>query len=121
MAREHRRAAVELAPASVRALFTIREFARLATAAADARLLDAATDAGPATADRFAAMLAVLSNGRGVLTPSHSASDDDVVDPYRRSSATYARSMHELEPGIAQVERVVRLAVAAPPANSKMS
>ena len=39
------------------------------------------------------------------------AEDDDVIDPYRRSQATYEASAAQLLPGIDEVERIVRAAL----------
>jgi protein-tyrosine phosphatase len=55
-------------------------------------------------------VLRAVADQRG-LTPSV-AEDDDVVDPYRRSSETYARSAAQLVPALDEVERIVRAALA---------
>lgn len=110
MARDHRREIVELDPARMRSAFTAREFARLAADVSDDELRAAAADAADGR-ERFAAMLAVIAARRGLTLPPASPEDDDVIDPYGRSAATYERSAEELEPGLAAVERVVRLAL----------
>lgn len=110
MAREHRRSAVELAPARMRATFTVREFQRLAEQATDASLRDAAATAGADPHERFRALTAHLASLRGVVAPPVDPSDDDVIDPYRRSERTYALTGTQLDPAIAQVVRVVRVA-----------
>ncbi len=107
MARDHRREIVELAPSHMRSTFSIREFARLAADVSDDELRSAAVGTG--ARERFAAALAVIAGRRGITLPPASAEDDDVIDPYGRSVATYERSAVELEPGLAAVERVVRL------------
>lgn len=111
MAREHRRAIVELAPARLRSAFTLREFARLAEDASDAEILDAASAHTDPSA-RLRAGVAAVAARRGMTAPPASPDEDDIIDPYRRSWATYERSGQQLEPAIDQVVRVVRLSVA---------
>lgn len=112
MARDHRREVVELDPSRLRQTFTAREFARLTADLSDHDLRAAAATAGEAAPprERFAAALGAIAGRRGIALPPASAEDDDVVDPYGRSTATYERSAAELEPGLAAVERVVRIA-----------
>lgn len=113
MARDHRREIVELDPSRTRSAFTAREFARLAGDVTDEELRTAAAGAGDAAGprERFAAALAVIAGRRGITLPPASPDEDDVVDPYGRSAATYERSAAELEPGLTAVERVVRIAL----------
>jgi len=114
MARDHRREIVELDPSRMRSAFTAREFARLSSDVSDDELRHAAASAADGRAggrERFAAMLAVIAARRGLTLPPASPEDDDVIDPYGRSAATYERSAEELEPGLVAVERVVRLAL----------
>ncbi|WP_394278724.1 low molecular weight phosphatase family protein [Microbacterium sp.] len=109
MDRDHRREIVELAPGKLRATFTVREFERLAAATSDDALRAGAVGADPH--ERLRGALAVLAGQRGLVLPPADPADDDVVDPYRRSRETYARSGAQLMPGLDAVERVVRLAV----------
>ncbi|WIM27969.1 low molecular weight phosphatase family protein [Microbacterium wangruii] len=111
MAREHRRAVVELVPARLRSTFTVREFARLAATLRDAELTAAVEATGPDAAARLRAVVALVAGQRGVAHPPAEPSDDDVVDPYRRSWRTYQRSVAQLEPALDEVVRVVRVAV----------
>jgi protein-tyrosine phosphatase len=111
LAREHRRSIVELAPARLRSAFTLREFARLAADTADADILVAA-DAHDDPSSRLRAGVAAVAARRGMTAPPANPEEDDVVDPYRRSWATYERSGQQLVPAIDQVVRVVRLSVA---------
>lgn len=110
MAREHRSYVVKMVPNRLRRTFTVREFARLASTLASTQVQEAARAAGGSAQDRFAAVLRAVNDQRG-LTPS-SGDDDDVIDPYRRSRETYARSAAELTPALVEVERVVRAALA---------
>ncbi|MEZ0140581.1 MULTISPECIES: low molecular weight phosphatase family protein [unclassified Microbacterium] len=111
MSREHRRSVVELAPVRLRAAFTLREFARLAADASDGELREAASHHTDPSSKLRAAVAAVAGR-RGMAPPALSPEDDDIVDPYRQSQATYERSGRQLVPAVAQVVRVVRLAVA---------
>jgi len=108
MAREHRTAAVELAPRMLRRTFTVREFARLATSLSDSELREAAESAGSDVRARLTAVTALIATQRSMVTPP-SPKDDDVIDPYRRSSDTYERSAAQLVPAIDEVARVLRI------------
>ncbi|MBD7958569.1 low molecular weight phosphatase family protein [Microbacterium sp. Sa4CUA7] len=113
MAREHRRAVVELAPARLRSTFTLREFARLAADTTDAEIVAAADGAGTDASARLRAAVASVAAHRGVSLPPADPADDDVIDPYRRSWNTYELSGSQLVPAIDQVVRVVRTAIPA--------
>ena len=109
MAREHRSHVVKMMPNRLRRTFTIREFARLASTLSTEDARAAAEAAGVSPHDRLAAVLRSVVEQRG-LTPS-TAEEDDVIDPYRRSRETYARSAAELVPTLDEVERIVRAAI----------
>ncbi|MBN9177771.1 MAG: low molecular weight phosphatase family protein [Microbacterium sp.] len=121
MTRDHRREVVELDPSRVRTAFTVRELARLAADVSDEELRAAAGSgssgsgsSGPGGADareRFAAALAVVAGRRGLVLPPASPEDDDVIDPYGRSMATYERSADEMAAGLAAAERIARIAL----------
>ena len=91
--RGHRRDIVSMYPRASRITFTITEFARLFdNLLSDAAAVDAVRaqvgSAGVGAAAYGAAVVAAVSARRGLVRPDHS-SDDDVVDPYRRSQKTY--------------------------------
>ena len=108
--RNHRREIVSMYPRASRITFTITEFARLfddllsdATAVDALRAQVGSAGAGAGAADvgvagvraagfgtggYGAAVVAAVSARRGLVRPDR-ASDDDVVDPYRRSQKTY--------------------------------
>lgn len=113
MSREHRRRVVELAPARLRSVFTVREFARLAGDASDDEIRAAAEAAGADAAARVRAASAAVAAQRGMSLPPAHPADDDVIDPYRRSWETYRLSASQLVPAIDQVVRVVTLAAPA--------
>lgn len=110
MAREHRRQIVEMTPSFSRKTFTVRELARLVSGIPDAELLSAADGDSESSdpTERLAAMLRVVAGRRGTLAPA-GAEDDDVIDPYRRSSRTYEVSASQLTAALPPVERLVRL------------
>ena len=113
MTRGHRRDILALAPGRLRATFTVREFARLAEHLSDDDLVTvAAADVGDASA-RLRSVIAHLAAQRGAVVAPADARDDDVIDPYLQSAAVYERSTTQMMPGLAQVERVLRLAFSA--------
>lgn len=111
MTREHRSAAVALAPSRTRAAFTAREFARLADGIDDAAIARATDEAGDDPHARIRAAFALLAQHRGDGVVAADPADDDVVDPYRRSWDTYQLSAQQLLPGIDAVARVIRAAL----------
>lgn len=111
MSREHRTAAVELAPRMLRQTFTIREFARLASGLTDEQITAAADAAGGRPRARLAAVTALVTQQRG-STPPAPAQDDDIIDPYRRSRDTYEESAGQLVPAVDEVARVLRATLA---------
>jgi len=88
MTRAQRGLVVELWPAAVRRTFTLREFARLLSWV-DPAALPAGT---PAERLRAAIPLAVAERGRERTSPD----EDDVVDPFRLSTAVYANSFEQI-------------------------
>jgi protein-tyrosine phosphatase len=88
MTRAQRGLVVELWPAAVRRTFTLREFARLLSWV-DPAALPAGT---PAERLRAAIPLAVAERGRERASPD----EDDVVDPFRLSTAVYANSFEQI-------------------------
>jgi protein-tyrosine phosphatase len=108
MAREHRRAIVELVPAKVQVTFTLRELARLAQSATHDDLMAAAV--GPDAKTRLRGILRHLSSLRGRVAPPTDAADDDVIDPFGRSWTTYQLSASQLVPAVDEVARIVELA-----------
>lgn len=82
MTREHRAAAATEAPATIRRLFTLREFARLAAAGADQ------VDPDLEPVERARALVEAAAGQRGMVRPGQPA-DDDVPDPYGRPADAY--------------------------------
>lgn len=108
MGRDHRRAIVELVPAKVQVTFTIRELARLVQFASHEDLVAAAV--GPDANARLRGILRHLSSLRGRVPPPVDVLDDDVVDPFGRSWATYQLSATQLVPAVDEVVRIIEIA-----------
>ena len=82
--REHRAAAVVLHPRAASRTFTVREFARLLTAADPAAL----PDGDPV--ERMRAMVRAAAMNRG-LVPPDAPGDDDLADPYQGPESVFTR------------------------------
>jgi protein-tyrosine phosphatase len=108
MTRDQRRHVAELAPARLRSTFTAREFARLAAEVSDDDLR-AAVESAPDASRRVRAAAALVASRRGHGL-ARAGSDDDVIDPFRRSWDTYERSAAQLVPALDEVVRVLRIA-----------
>lgn len=103
MSREHRRIIVEITPAAMRRAFTLRELARIGEAL-EPQLEQIVLEAGATTAEEgMRAAIARAAALRGTVAPPSSPEDFDIVDPYRRSDETYARSFSELSPAADRV------------------
>ena len=113
LAREHRRAVVELVPAATRKAFTLREFAHLAVSVLDADLDDATSPLSDGSASsRLRDAVVATASLRGVVEPFDSPDDADVIDPYRQSFDVYEASAAQLVPAVqATVALLKRAAV----------
>jgi len=109
MSREHRSRAVQMMPRSLRRVFTIREFARLASTLSTEDARAAADAAGDDPRERLRAVALAVADQRGLS--EQVADEDDVIDPYRRSQEIYEQSAAELTPAVAEVDRIVRAAL----------
>ncbi|WP_298745186.1 low molecular weight phosphatase family protein [uncultured Microbacterium sp.] len=108
MTAEQRNVAVRMLPRSVDRIFPVREFARLTEALTDATIRAAAATAGRHPRARLVAVVEMVSHRRGGPVRA----SDDVVDPYRRPFSVYEQSAAQLTPALADVERVIRAALA---------
>lgn len=111
MALEHRRAVVELVPRAAAKTFTIREFARIASAVTD-EALRVAVQGGATLEERLRLAVEQIGFSRGEVPPPASPADDEVIDPYRRSDQVYAESAAQLTPAVAEVVSLLRRAAA---------
>ncbi|KTS06636.1 arsenate reductase/protein-tyrosine-phosphatase family protein [Microbacterium testaceum] len=113
MARDHRRLVVESLPAAMRRAFTLRELARIADAI-EPRVPQAVADAGASTPEEgMRAAVGLAAALRGTVEPPASPDEFDIVDPYRRSDETYARSFEELRPAAYRVAEFLTKAARA--------
>ncbi|MEC5200170.1 protein-tyrosine phosphatase [Arthrobacter sp. PL16] len=90
LTREHRSRVVEMAPSLLRKTFTLREFARLISPLEGDASLD--------SPHRWRAILPAAQRNRA-MQPTD-ASNDDVVDPYRRPDEVYQQMVRELVPAV---------------------
>ena len=90
--REHRAAAVRLLPAASARTFTVREFDRLL---ADLSPVSAPGQPAASPAEAGRALVRSAAQHRGRAVPG-APEDDDVPDPYRRSTAVYEACMEVL-------------------------
>lgn len=109
MAREHRSHAVQMMPSLLRRAFPVREFARLSSTLTTDEARAAADAAGSDPHARVQAVLRAVADQRGKAPADQS--NDDVIDPYRRSAEVYQQSADELVPALDEVERVLRAAL----------
>ncbi|GAA1059360.1 arsenate reductase/protein-tyrosine-phosphatase family protein [Agromyces bracchium] len=100
LAREHRRAVVELVPAATRKTFTLREFAHLAAEVTEADLAASVDPFADAPPGGLGVAVTATASLRGVVAPFESPDDADVVDPYRRSAAVYEQSAQQIGPAV---------------------
>lgn len=90
LAREHREAAVRLAPAAMRRCFTLREFVRLA-------------DGGGAPgAGGFGAVVAAAATRRGAAGPVPPA-EDDIPDPWGRPREELYECAREIDGAVSRL------------------
>ncbi len=116
MAREHRRAVVDLRPGLVRSSFTLTEFARLSAGLDVAELAEGAAAPGPGAtvADRLRGVLSLLARARTRYPLSTDWSIDDVPDPIGRAAADYEQSARIIEAAVIEVTRVLTVVAPAP-------
>lgn len=96
----HRARVVELVPSAVRRTVTVTELGRLSGTLAPGAVV------GQDDAARLATLLPAALQER----PRHAGRrhDDDVVDPYRRSAATYRRCYDQILDALAPVQAALR-------------
>ncbi|MBN9612939.1 MAG: low molecular weight phosphatase family protein [Actinobacteria bacterium] len=126
LTRSHRRSIRELLPSASRRVFTLREFGRLA-----AVFGVSPSDASPSTEKALGASWAaqelplpihstieqklpsaieLVTQSRGHLDLPADPRDDDVIDPFQRGRAAYARSTEQLLPAVEAIVGFLRRA-----------
>lgn len=108
MARDHRRAIVQMVPAATRRIFTLRELARI-TEVAEPSLAQAVGDA-ETVEEALRSAVRLAATLRGTLPPPADQDEFDVVDPYRRSDDIYEASFDALVPAAERVARYLTTA-----------
>ncbi len=98
-AREHRAAVVTLVPRALNRTFTLGDLADLARGG---QLAVAADELAATGQSRPAAVAAAAASLRGTVPP-RSATDSDVVDPYRRGRGVYEQMARQIEADLAPV------------------
>ncbi|UNX55358.1 low molecular weight phosphatase family protein [Georgenia sp. TF02-10] len=94
LTREHRARVVELVPAAVRRVFTLRELARLAEQVDPADL-----DPTASPAARLRALVPLAARYRQQVP----AELDDVVDPFRQPPEVFQRALDQIRPAVATI------------------
>jgi len=102
--REHRRHIVELLPRQSRRVFTLREFARLASHVTSQ---DMASRPGQTAANLLRNAVETVAQRRGSLPLLDNPADDDVIDPYRMSDDVYQDSANQLVPAVSATTRLL--------------
>jgi protein-tyrosine phosphatase len=110
MSRDHRRSIVEMRPRATRTTFTLREFARLSDGISDDELVDVAALPLDAVSERLTELVRAVTARRGLVERPLDATDDDIIDPYRRSGDVYRQSAAQLVPAAEIAARVIRRA-----------
>ena len=111
LARDHRRAIVELVPAAAPRAYTLTEFARLADNARTEGLLDGIAAGG--TTDRtLTDFIDAVWARRGFAPPPDDPEEDDVIDPYRRSAEVYDDADARIADAVARIETALTVALA---------
>lgn len=96
MTTEQRRSVVELSPRATRRVFTLREFARLAEVTSDEDLRLEMARPGMSDAEKLRGAVQAVTLSRSQVTPTDSASDLDVVDPYMQLMDVHQASTRQI-------------------------
>lgn len=102
LAREHREAAVRLAPSAMRRCFTLKEFVRLAVAGDDG----ARAGEGPGGVGGFPAVVAAAAARRGAAAPVPPA-EDDVADPWGMPHDVLYGCAREIDREVSRLARLL--------------
>lgn len=87
--REHRSKVVSLHPRAARYTYTLNQFARLLPAAVSS--VELVETPRPDVATQLRNLVSEVTATRGFSPPPPHPDDDDIEDPYRQSTAIYAR------------------------------
>jgi protein-tyrosine-phosphatase len=105
LAREHREAAVRLAPAAMRRCFTLKEFVRIAGREAGRAGEWKRSGEGPGGIGCLGGVVAVAAARRGVAIPVSSA-EDDIADPWGRPRQVLHECAREIDGAVSRLARL---------------
>jgi Protein-tyrosine-phosphatase len=115
LAREHREAAVRLAPSVMRRCFTLKEFVRLAAGGVDevlggggaATAHDGVADGeSPRLVDGFDVVVAAAAGRRGTAAPVP-PTEDDIADPWGRPHSVLYGCAREIDGAVSTLARLL--------------
>jgi protein-tyrosine phosphatase len=119
----HRGEVLQLDASFLKRTFTIREFARMLDVLDQRAAASEGGEPGPGTSDDGNPLAANLAFWRGLparaaavrhLSLPADASENDIVDPYRRAPEVYRQMEDELAPAIVSILRHARLNAPVP-------
>jgi protein-tyrosine phosphatase len=114
--RDHRSNVVSLRPRAARYTFTLNQFARLLPGAVEsisASSVELVQTPRPDLATQLRALVAEVAATRGFSPPPPHPDDDDIEDPYRQSTAVYARVGTILNATVTQITKAFAAATVA--------
>lgn len=111
MTRAQRRLLVEKNPRVTRRVFTLREFARLAEATTDEDLAAELGAAGRSSDERLAGVIRAVAHSRGRVQPLADRSQQDIVDPFRKSEEAHRVSARQIAAAVDRVAELFRRAL----------
>ena len=97
-------------PRANRYTFTLRELARLAESLAT-DLRPELIDVSESKPGQLRLLVPLVAGRRGLAEPAESPSDDDVIDPFRRSQEIYDQSEDEIVDAIRRIYRVLESSI----------
>ncbi|MBA1838398.1 low molecular weight phosphatase family protein [Corynebacterium sp. zg912] len=109
MAREHRRAVVELCPRARKRTFTLRELAMLVEVTPD-RYVAEALNASPDAREKMISAIEAVRLSKNLLTTSLADEDLDIIDPYGATRDVYNTSYHQVAKATAAVASLLQRA-----------
>lgn len=111
MTREHRRFVVESNPHVTRRTFTVREFARLASATTDEMLAEDLERVEGSNIEKLRAAVHSVSLSRSQVPFVDDPTELEVIDPYGQSAEVHQASAEQLVPAIESVADLLRRAL----------
>jgi low molecular weight protein-tyrosine phosphatase len=104
--REHRAEVASLVPRAARKAYTLREFARITEFLGS----DAESNEAFAAVSTPEELIELVLMSRGFAAPQRDATDDDIVDPYRRSAQVYEEAGRVIDAATATIAQALSTA-----------